>query len=126
VKRFAIALVTLAALILSPAAASRPKLTKSDARLAAEVKASQYFSGPGYGNWSYEQNIGQCRRQSRYRVYCTGTTSGDEFTGTCSDTTFKCTYIHHDCSFGVPVHQAGYSAIARIVAVSCSQYSYQQ
>lgn len=116
-----LSLVILAALILAPTATARPKLTKANARLEAEIAAYDHFSRTA----ATSLRIGRCLRKSRYRVLCFGRASGDEFLG-CSSTTFQCSYRHVDCTFRAPVHQAGYSAIARITAVRCSSYDYVQ
>jgi hypothetical protein len=120
------ALLILLLLCFAPAAsANRLKLSKADARLAAESKAYDFSSQPG-NEWASSVNIQQCHRYTRYRVTCAAEVHGSELE-TCNNPEPQgCRWRYHQCAFLIAVHQAGYSAIAVIKypSMSCTSYEY--
>lgn len=113
----------LVALIGPASSDARPlKLTKAEARLAAEGEALDLAL---YHRWASDWGIAYCSQVSRTKSRCSGSISGDEFRY-CSSVTFRCCYTRHDCSFSVVVKRAGYSALARSYGLGCSEYTFSE
>lgn len=110
-------LIALAgALVLVLAVPAEAQLSKANARLAAESAAYRVSS---HKTWSTDTSVGACRRLSAERFDCEGSISGDQFQD-CAIEPFICTYVFHECTFTVGVHQAGYSALGRVRGIACT------
>jgi hypothetical protein len=106
-------------LILSGVASAQ--LSKSSARLEAEITAAEFLQRTTWGT-SYQ--VGACKRLSAKRVDCKAKATGDEFQGCASEPPYECTYVYHSCKFTVAVHQAGYSALGRTREIVCTATSH--
>jgi hypothetical protein len=111
--------LTLAFLLaLGPTAlAQKEKLSKADARLAANI-AGYYFVS--HRDYLTSSQIGACRRLSATRFTCEGQATGDDFTGCDEVAPYECHSTFHRCEFTVAVHKAGYSALGRVRGVECT------
>jgi hypothetical protein len=116
-KLLAAATLVLLLVVSGTAQGQAPKLTKADARLAANLAGYDFVSHRDYLTSS---QIGACRRQSPTRFTCEGQATGDDFTGCESTEPYACHFTFHTCEFDVAVHRAGYSALGRVRGATCT------
>jgi hypothetical protein len=116
VKRVGILTIMLLLALGATAQGQVEKLSKADARVAANLAGYDFTSHRSYLT---SMQIGACRRLAATRFHCEGQASGDEFKGCEQTAPFECHSTFHRCEFKVEVHKAGYSALGRVSGVHC-------
>lgn len=113
-------LAILATVVTSPveqAGAAKRKLTKREARLAAEVAAYDFaLRRPDLTS----AKVGACHRLSRTRFRCEGEASGEDFN--CESVApYGCFSTLTTCELTVDAHAAGFTALGRVRNPRCKK-----